>query len=284
MSKFFCDSNCELWYDKVEELGITYISMPYTLDNEEYYYDLGKNTDIPAFFNKMRAGSTPKTSALNAHDYTQYFEPVLSAGEDVIYVTFSHQMSGTFNYMNTAIEELKEKYPDRKITICDTAQISLGAGYVVYYAAKLHNEGASDEEVAKFVETFRNRAQCYFTVSDLVYLKRGGRCSSFKAFIGSLFDIKPQIKCENGKLVNFEKSKGRKKSIKDLLGYIENDGLDENYPITIVHADCITDAEYLQKILQEKYPNAEVVLQLIGPVVGSHCGPDTVGAIFVSKE
>ena len=152
MSVFFCDSNCELWYDKVEELGINFISMPYTIDGEEYYYDLGKNTDSKQFFDKMRKGASAKTSALNMNDYVDIFEPVLANGDDVLYVSFSHKMSGTFNSLNLAKEELLAKYPDRKITVVDTENISMGAGIIVYFAAKLHNEGASDDEVIRFVE------------------------------------------------------------------------------------------------------------------------------------
>jgi DegV family protein with EDD domain len=192
-------------------------------------------------------------------------------------------MSGTFNYMATAIAELKEKYPERKITICDTENISLGAGMVVYYAAKLHNEGASDEEVASFVEDFKNRSKCYFTVADLTYLKRGGRVSSFKAFMGTLLDLKPQLVVEDGTLTNFEKSKGRKRSIKDLVSYMENEGVDENYPVYAVHADSEDDVQILISILNEKYPSLEIKKQLIGPVIGSHCGPDTIGLVFVKK-
>ena len=167
MSRFFCDSNCELWYDKIEKLGIDYISMPYTIGGEEYYYDLGKNTDNRAFFDRMRGGAVAKTSALNEADYIGYFEPVLKGGEDIIYVTFSHKMSGTFDSMNKAIEKLKADYPDRKITVVDSTHISMAAGLVVYFAALKHNEGASDEEVVKFVEEFRDRVKCYFTVAGL---------------------------------------------------------------------------------------------------------------------
>ena len=106
MSVFFCDSNCELWYDKVETLGIKFISMPYTIDGQEYYYDLGKNTDNKEFFDKMRKGASAKTSALNMNDYIDIFEPVLASGEDALYVSFSHKMSGTFNQLQTALNEL----------------------------------------------------------------------------------------------------------------------------------------------------------------------------------
>lgn len=284
MSKFFCDSNCELWFDKVESLGINYISMPYTVGDNEYYYDLGKNTDNRKFFEDMRKGAVPKTSALNMQNYIDYFEPVLKQGEDIIYVTFSHKMSATFESMAKAIEQLKQTYPERTVSVVDTMHISMAAGIVVYYAAKLHNEGASDEEVVKFVESFRERVKCYFTVSNLIYLKRGGRLSSFKAFVGTLFDIKPIISNIDGKLENIEKSKGRKKSLKDLTGYLEKDKVDLSYPIVIMNADCDPDADYTVSAIREKYPDAEIWEQLVGPVIGSHCGPDTIGVIFVAAE
>ena len=284
MSKFFCDSNCELWFDKVESLGINYISMPYTVGDNEYYYDLGKNTDNRKFFEDMRKGAVPKTSALNMQNYIDYFEPVLKQGEDIIYVTFSHKMSATFESMAKAIEQLKQTYPERTVSVVDTKHISMAAGIVVYYAAKLHNEGASDAEVVKFVESFRERVKCYFTVSNLVYLKRGGRLSSFKAFVGTLFDIKPIISNIDGKLENIEKSKGRKKSLKDLTGYLEKDKVDLSYPIVIMNADCDPDADYTVSAIREKYPDAEIWEQLVGPVIGSHCGPDTIGMIFVAAE
>lgn len=284
MSKFFCDSNCELWFDKVESLGINYISMPYTVGDNEYYYDLGKNTDNRKFFEDMRKGAVPKTSALNMQNYIDYFEPVLKQGEDIIYVTFSHKMSATFESMAKAIEQLKQTYPERTVSVVDTKHISMAAGIVVYYAAKLHNEGASDEEVVKFVESFRERVKCYFTVSNLIYLKRGGRLSSFKAFVGTLFDIKPIISNIDGKLENIEKSKGRKKSLKDLTGYLEKDKVDLSYPIVIMNADCDPDADYTISAIREKYPDAEIWEQLVGPVIGSHCGPDTIGVIFVAAE
>lgn len=284
MSKFFCDSNCELWFDKVESLGINYISMPYTVGDKEYYYDLGKNTDNRKFFEDMRKGAVPKTSALNMQDYLDYFEPVLKSGEDIIYVTFSHKMSATFESMAKAIQQLKQTYPERTVSVVDTKHISMAAGIVVYYAAKLHNEGASDAEVVKFVESFRERVKCYFTVSNLIYLKRGGRLSSFKAFVGTLFDIKPIISNIDGKLENIEKSKGRKKSLKDITGYLEKDKVDLSYPIVIMNADCDPDADYTIAAIREKYPQADIWEQLVGPVIGSHCGPDTIGMIFVADE
>ena len=117
MYQLFCDSNCELWYTTVKELGLNVIRMPYTIDGKEYFYDMGEHTDFKGFLDKMRAGAVPKTSALNEYAYTEYFEPVLARGEDIYYVTFSHKMSATFNAMDSAIAALKEKYPEKSIWV-----------------------------------------------------------------------------------------------------------------------------------------------------------------------
>ena len=119
MYQLFCDSNCELWHTTVKELGLNLIRMPYIVDGEEYFYDMGENTDFKKFFDGMKAGGTPTTAALNEYAYTEYFEPVLARGEDIYYITFSHQMSGTFNAMKNVIERLKEKYPDINIVAID---------------------------------------------------------------------------------------------------------------------------------------------------------------------
>ena len=151
MSVIFTDTDCEMDYTTAEELNINVIGMPYTIMDKESVYDYGKNTNIKEFFDLMRKGEVATTSALNTEDYINYFEPVFEKGEDILYVHFSSQLSGTFEYMKTAIEQLKEKYPERKITLFDTKNISIGAGIQVIEAAKLHNNGVSDEDVVKFL-------------------------------------------------------------------------------------------------------------------------------------
>ena len=177
MYQLFCDSNCELWHTTVKELGLNLIRMPYIIDNEEYFYDMGENTDFKAFFDKMRKGATPKTAALNEFAYTEYFEPILARGEDIYYVTFSHAMSGTFNAMQTVIAQLKEKYPDREIRYKDSKSISLGSGFVSYYAAQKYKEGATMDELDAYLDEIIDHVGVYFVVDDLTYLHRGGRVS-----------------------------------------------------------------------------------------------------------
>lgn len=285
MSKFFCDSNCELPLETFDKLDISLIKMPYTVNGKESSYDLGRATDNRAFFAEMRKGADAKTQALNQLDYIDYFEPVFEAGEDIIYVSFSHAMSGTFNSMQLAIEELKEKYPDRKVTVCNTGGISMGAGIVVYYAALKHNEGKSDEEVAAFVESFKKRVKCYFTVKDLIYLKRGGRLSAFKAMMGKILDLKPIISMqEDGTLANIATVKGRKKALHELVNYPVKDTIDTSFPCVVMNGDSDEDTAFTVELIKEKYPDIDIWQQIVGPVIGSHCGPDTIGFIFIAKE
>ena len=256
MYKLFCDSNCELWHTTIEELGLEVIKMPYTLGDKEYFYDMGKDTDFEGFFKAMREGAVPKTSALNEYAYTEYFEPVLAAGQDIFYITFSHAMSATFNAMNSAIAALKQKYPERTVRTVDTKTISLGAGFIVYYAAHL------------------------------TYLYRGGRVSGVSKVFGNLLNIKP-ILCFNdeGKIVNIDKQKGFKKAMAALRGYMAEkaEGLDK-YKVFVLQADCPEAAKTFVADIKAQFPAADVVVQPVGPVIGSHCGPGTIGLIFHAKE
>ncbi len=287
MSVFFCDSNCEIWHDKIKELGIKGIKMPYLIDDNMVYYDFGENTNFNEFYTKIKNGATPKTQALNSQDYIEYFEPVLASGEDILYVHFSSKMSGTFNYMQMAIHELLEKYPDRKITTVDTLSITMGAGLIVLEAYKMHKNGATDEEVKKWVEDNRQNFSLVFAVDDLNHLKRGGRLSSTSAFFGSLLNIKPLCRVSNeGLIETFQKVNGRKKALQAIINYfVENQDNAKNYPIVVMDALSPEDNEFLvnelKKIVGEE---ANIITQPIGPVIGSHCGANVVGIGFHAKQ
>ena len=285
MYQLFCDSNCELWHATVKELGLQVIRMPYVLNGEERFYDMGEEHDFKAFFEAMRAGAIPKTSALNEYAYTEYFEPILASGKDIYYITFSHQMSGTFGAMKNAIAQLKEKYPEREIRFKDSKSISLGSGFITYYAALKYNEGATMDEMDAYVDELVAHSAIYFLVSDLTYLYRGGRVSGISRVVGNLLGIKPILHVdEEGKIVNVAKEKGMKKATSRLLEYLKERGSElDKYKIFVLHADCQNDAEEFVKNIQALYPEADIVLQEVGPVIGSHCGPGTVGLIFHTK-
>ena len=286
MSVLLCDSNCELWYTRAEELGLDYIPMPYYVQDKEYRYDLGKNTDFRAFYDAVRGGAVPKTQALNPEDYKEILTPYFERGEDVLYISFSHKMSGTFNYLDIALRELKEKYPERKCTAFDTKGISLGAGIQVEQAALMKKAGASDEEILTFLKEFTDRVAVYFVVDDLMHLKRGGRLSGFAAVAGTLLSLKPVLTFnEEGGLGVLTKVGGRKKAISTLAAHVIDELRDEDkYPVYIVDADCKEDGDRLRDLILEKRPNANIVRQIVGPVIGSHCGPGTLGVIFVADR
>ncbi len=285
MSVLLCDSNCELWYTTVKELGIDYISMPYLYNDREYFYDLGENTDFAAFYSAVRAGAVPKTQALNPENYKDVLEPYFAAGEDVLYISFSHAMSGTFAQLDAALSELKQKYPNRKCTVFDTKSISLGAGIQVKAAAELKNKGASDEEIISFLNDFTNRVAVYFVVDDLMHLKRGGRLSAASAAVGTLLSVKPVLTTNSqGGLSVLEKVSGRKKAVRSLCEKVARTIADYNYPVYVVDADCKEDGDELAAMIKARRPEAEIVRQTVGPVIGSHCGPGTLGVIFIADE
>ncbi|MBR2341138.1 MAG: DegV family protein [Clostridia bacterium] len=286
MYQLFCDSNCELWYTRVKELGLNVIRMPYIVGDDEYFYDMGERTDFKEFFEKMRAGAVPKTAALNEYAYTEYFEPVLARGEDIYYVTFSHEMSGTFNAMKNVIAQLKEKYPEREIRFKDSKLISMGSGLVTYYAALKYKDGATMDEMDAYLDELIPHVATYFVVDDLTYLYRGGRVSGVSKVVGNMLGIKPILYFnEQGKIINITKAKGFKKALSTLMDYVSQKGTElDKYKMIVMHADCEEAANNFVASLKEKFGDIDVELQPVGPVIGSHCGPGTIGLVFHAKE
>ena len=284
-SVLIIDADGELWYTRQEELGVECISMPYTYNDNEYYYDLGKNTDFKKFYQAIRDGAIPKTMALNPQEYYEIIEKHYAAGNDVLYVSFSHAMSGTFNHLNTALNMLAEKYPDRKTTVFNTNSISLGAGIQMEYAAELKNKGASDEEILAFLKEFTNRSVVYFVVDDLMHLKRGGRLSGFAAFAGTLLSLKPILTIDaEGKLGVLEKITGKKKAIRSIADKVNKTLTGLEYRVYVLDADCPADGDMLADLIKQAHPDANIIRQTIGPVIGAHCGPGTVGVVFIADQ
>ena len=285
MSVLIFDSNCELWYSRAEELGLDYISMPYTYNDEVYYYDLGKNTDFKKFFDTVRAGTVPKTMALNPEEYKEFLTPYFEKGEDILYISFSHKMSGTFASLDVALNELKEKYPERKCTVFNTNAISVGALIMVEKAASLKKEGKSDEEIVECLKEFTNHIAVYFVVDDLMHLKRGGRLSGVAAVAGTVLNLKPILTYDaEGGLSVLEKVVGRKKALRKLAEKVIASWKDKQYPIYIFDADCLDEAKTVANMIKEKCPDATIIHQTIGPVIGSHCGPDTIAIGFIADS
>lgn len=283
MYQLFCDSNCELWHTKVKELGLHVIRMPYVLDGEEYYYDMGEQTDFDHFYKRMREGAVPTTSAINEQNYIDYFEPILKAGDDIFYITFSHKLSATFESMDKAIAVLKERYPERVIRTFDTKSISLGAGFQVYYAALKYREGATMDELEAYLCDISAHTVVYFIVDDLVYLKRGGRISALTAAFGTLLNIKPVISImPDGSLKSVGKVKGAKRVYSEFIRIMKEKKCDvKNYRVEVLQADCKETGDGFIKALKEEFgEDIQIDYQIVGPVIATHCGPGTLGLIF----
>ena len=211
---FMTDSDSDLPFHLKEEYDIPVVCMPYALDGKEYFDDLGQTIDHKSYYDAMRGGANPVTSALNEEAYLEYFEPVLQSGRDLLFVAFSSKLSCTLQAANAAREELLQKYPGRRITIVDTLSISGPMTLLVLKAHEMYRAGKPMDEVAAWLEANKLRAQAYFTVDDLKYLKRGGRISGAAAAVGTMLDLKPIIvEASDGSLQAGEKIRGRKKAL-----------------------------------------------------------------------
>ncbi|MDD3920189.1 MAG: DegV family protein [Eubacteriales bacterium] len=235
------ESNSEVPYQWEDTYGVPVLRMPYTIDGTEYYYDLGRDTDIPAFFNRMLNGASVVTAQRNPAEIIEYFEPFLAAGKDILHIAFSSALSGTFNNEVLAREELLKKYPERRLELVDTLAISAPLAQLVERASLLREEGKSLDEVKNWVEENKMRSCALFTVDSLEYLRRGGRVSNAAAFFGSVLEIRPILYVSpEGLLVPLEKVKGRKKSMKYLVDKCaETIEHPEEQTITICQANCM---------------------------------------------
>ena len=286
MSIYFTDTDCEMWYTDVDKLGINVIKMPYTLDGVEYYYDMGRDTDFKKLNQRMREGSTPTTSALNPQDYIDYFEPFFAKGEDILYVHFSDKMSGTFDYMNTALNILKEKYPKRVVRTINTRSISYGAGMQALEAGKLHKEGKSDQEIMEYMDEFSKHISTNFVVDNLAHLKRGGRISATTAIVGGLLNIKPILKVnDDGVIDKVGTGKGMKKALLNIIEEMKgNIDKIEKYPVYVLDADNKDMASWLEEEIKKSIAGVKTERYPIGPVIGAHCGPGTCGVVYYGKH
>ncbi len=284
---FMTDSDSDLPFGYVDELDLTMVYMPYMINGKEYFDDLGRSGKQKEYFDNMRAGATPVTSLLPQAVYEEYFEPVFQQGKDILFVAFSSQLSGTIRNIYAAREELLEKYPERKMIVVDTLSISAPQTILILKAHAMYREGKSMEEVAQWLEENKLRAQAWFTVDDLVYLKRGGRISAVAAAVGTVLDLKPIItETKEGKLVSSDKVRGRKQALRALVDKaVENIEDPAQADVIILHADAPEDAARLEAKLREKLPALEKIdTYYIGPVIGAHCGPGTVAVSFFGKE
>ena len=280
----FTDSGCDIKPHMLDKWGVEYINLTFRFDNEDKSY---LNFEMPTgeFYEKMRGGAVAKTAAVNPDAFIASFEKILKEGKDILHLAFSSGLSTTYNSARIAAESLKESYPERKITVIDTLAASAGQGLLVYLAKKKKDEGATLEENAEYVKSLIFKLCHWFTVDDLVYLKRGGRVSATTAFVGNMLGIKPVMHVDNeGHLVNVLKVRGRKTAIATLADKYGELRLDGDYEVFISHGNCIEDAQQLADIIETKYGTKTTLISDVGPVIGAHSGPGTLALFFVGKE
>ncbi len=283
---FMTDSDSDLLFSIADEKNIPVVQMPYTLDGVEYLDDNGRTSQEKKLFARMREGSAPNTSLLPTPVYVEYFEPILKE-KDLLFVAFSSKMSATIENVYAARDELLAKYPERKMIVVDTLSICGPMSILVLKAHKMYEDGATMEEIEQWLLDNRLKAHAWFTVEDLVYLKRGGRISSTSAILGSALNIKPiLVLSKEGKIEPESKVQGRKKAMKTLADKVADNIIDpENQELLLMHGDVEDAAEDMAALIRHKVPNiGSIRIQMIGPVIGAHCGPGTLCIAFMGKE
>ncbi len=282
---FMTDSDSDLPFHLKEQYDIPVVYMPYALDGKEYFDDLGQMLDHKSYFDMMRNGAVPVTSALNEATYLDYFEPILKE-KDLLFVAFSSKLSCTLQAVYSAREKLLEKYPERKFTVVDTLRISGPMTLLVLKAHEMYRAGKPMDEVAAWLEANKLRAQAYFIVDDLKYLKRGGRISPAAATVGTMLDLKPIImEAADGTLTSNDKIRGRKKAIAFIVDKMLEFAPDPaESPIIVLNADSPEDAARVKALVEQKLPGANVMIENVGPVIGAHAGPGTLALCFIGTK
>ena len=279
------DSACDLPQQMLRELDI--VAVPLIVNfRGEARNDSVADDQVKELYDAMRAGEVASTSAVNPDGWTKAIAPALAAGKDALVLAFSSGLSTTYQSAVIAAEELKETYPDRKIIVVDTCAAALGQGLLVWHTCKQRDAGLSLEALAAWVEDAKNHTCHWFTVDDLVYLKRGGRVSAATAVLGAMLNIKPVLHVDNeGRLVSMVKARGRKAAINTLCGKLgELGGNWDNSTVFICHADALEDAEKLAAMVKEKYAVQNAMISNLGAVIGSHAGPGTLALFFMGNE
>lgn len=281
-----CCSTADLSKEHLDKRDISYTFFHYFLDGKEHTDDLWQSMSSGDFYAAMVGGAETKTAQVNIEEYTEHFTKLLESGRDLLHVTLSSGLSGSCQSARNAAEALREKYPDRKIYIVDSLGASSGYGLIIETLADLRDKGYSIEELRDWAEAHKLRMHHWFFSSDLTFYVKGGRITKAQGMLGGLLGICPLLNMDsNGKLVPREKIRTKKRVIKELVARMEEnaeDGLDYSGKCFISHSDCYDDAKQVADLIESKFPklNGKVLINSIGPTIGSHTGPGTVALFF----
>ena len=281
------DSSADLSQQMVEELGVEVLPLCFTMGDKTYRnWPDNREMDPEEFYRMLREGGMATTSAVNVGDYTEALTPFLEAGKDVLVLAFSSGLSATCNSARIAAQELNEQYPQQRVRVVDTLCASLGQGLLVWHAARLKQAGKSLDEVGDWAEENKLHLCHWFTVSDLHFLKRGGRISSATAVLGTMLSIKPVMHVDDeGHLIKVGTARGRGASLKALVDHMAETADDPgNQVVFISHGGCLEDARKVAEDVKARFGTKEVVINYVGPVIGAHSGPGTVALFFLGSK
>ncbi len=275
------DSTANLPSEYYEKYNISMIPMQINL-NDEVYDDLSDKLPVEEYYKKMREGATPTTAQINNYSATVYFENLLSRGEDILHISFSSAMSGTYNTVKNVAEELNATHKN-KIVVIDSLNASMGEGLLVLKAKELADSGKSIDEVADEINKLIPNTCAYFTVEQLKYLVRGGRVGKFSGIVGTLLNIKPVLRVDSqGRLVSYKKVITRRKALNAILDIVAEKIADKRY-LYITHAVSEQDAKSLADNLKERL-GVEPIITDLTQVIGCHTGPGLIAVFFFGKE
>ena len=285
----FTDTDTDITPQVAEEYGYKLISMPYTIDGKIIYPYVDFKTfnadEAHEFYNQLRSGTMPTTQGLSPANYEEYFEPVLKSGKDILYVHFSKAMSGTFNAMNIAIKNLKEKYPNQSIYTLDTKAITILSYNIVREVGQMYLDGKSVEEILEWGRTEVDQFAIFLFADNLSFFKRSGRVKAFSAFMGNLLGIRPIITMNTqGEMVPVSKARGLNGAIDKLIEYVVQLQYNiKDHRVIVGHTDNLIIAKQVgQKLIDKFGDDLNIEYVLVNPTAGSHCGPDGIGVCFHS--
>jgi DegV family protein with EDD domain len=285
-----CCSTADMPFEYFQQRKIPFVCFHYNMDGQEYLDDLGQTMLFQEFYDRIAAGAMPTTSQVNVGQYINFFEPYLREGKDILHLSFSTGLSGTYNSACIARETLLAKYPNQKILLVDSLGASSGYGLLTDRAADMRNNGATLEEVYAWVEENKLNVHHWFFSADLTHYKRGGRISAASAVVGGLLNICPLMNMSyDGKLVPRLKIRGKKHVISEIVHMMEvhaQNGTDYSGKCFISHSACYDDARKVADLVEEKFPylNGPVMINSIGTVIGAHTGPGTVALFFFGDK
>ena len=280
------DSNCDLSSEYLKENNVPVIPFHFNLNGKDYEDDFGKSISYTKFYDELRKGKMPTTAQISPSVYEEFFIKYVFEGYSIIYIGFSSALSESFNHSLIAQKVVMTENKDANITVIDSKCASVGQGILVYYACEMKRQGKSKEEIAAWVEDTKLKVNMLFTVDSLDHLRRGGRLSAASALFGTMLNVKPILFVDNeGKLAPKGRVRGRQKAISTLSQELKNRIINPDKQVVFIcHGDCSKEAEHLKKLIMSNVNVKDVIINYLGPIIGTHTGPGLLVVAFIGNN